>query len=248
MLPKLSQGVTTVVVGNCGISASPVSLRGEPPDPMNLLGQRDDFAYPTFADYTRAIEAAQPAVNVAALVGHTALRNNHMDRLDRSATRDEVMAMRDQLREALAHGAIGLSTGGLRLGDRGRHRRGQAAGRGPGRIRRALHHPPALGIRRHPGSHAGSLRHRPARPRAGGGVAPEMRRRRQLGPHQGSAVQAGERRPHAARGLRLLSVFGQLVHARPQAGHRRIRHRHHRRCRTPSRPAANCPPSPPTGT
>src|SRR5438105_3883920 len=38
MLPKLSQGVTTVVVGNCGISAAPVNLRGEPPDPMNLLG------------------------------------------------------------------------------------------------------------------------------------------------------------------------------------------------------------------
>ncbi len=36
--PKLSQGVTTVVVGNCGISASPVRLRGEVPDPMNLLG------------------------------------------------------------------------------------------------------------------------------------------------------------------------------------------------------------------
>src|SRR5580704_15002409 len=32
MLPKLSQGVTTVIVGNCGISASPVQLRGEPPD------------------------------------------------------------------------------------------------------------------------------------------------------------------------------------------------------------------------
>ena len=100
-----------MVVGNCGISASPVSLRGDPPDPMNLLGQRDDFAYPTFAAYTRAIEAAQPAVNVAALVGHTALRNNHMDRLDRAATRDEVLAMREQLRDALAHGAIGLSTG-----------------------------------------------------------------------------------------------------------------------------------------
>src|ERR1039458_6224581 len=38
MLPKISQGVTTVVVGNCGISASPVSLKGNPPDPMNLLG------------------------------------------------------------------------------------------------------------------------------------------------------------------------------------------------------------------
>src|SRR5690606_19284653 len=66
MLPKLSQGVTTVVVGNCGISASPVSLRAAPPDPMNLLGGREDFNYPSFSDYTRAIEAARPAVNVAA--------------------------------------------------------------------------------------------------------------------------------------------------------------------------------------
>lgn len=111
MLPKLSQGVTTVVVGNCGISAAPVSLRGDPPDPMNLLGGRQAFSYPTFADYTRAVDAAQPSVNVAALVGHTALRSNHMDRLDRRATVAETQAMRAQLREALEHGALGLSTG-----------------------------------------------------------------------------------------------------------------------------------------
>lgn len=111
MLPKLSQGVTTVVVGNCGISAAPVTLRGAPPDPMNLLGGREDFVYPSFADYTRAVDAARPTVNVAALVGHTALRNNHMDRLDRCATAAEIAAMRAQLREALQHGAIGLSTG-----------------------------------------------------------------------------------------------------------------------------------------
>lgn len=111
MLPKLSQGVTTVVVGNCGISAAPVSLRGDPPDPMNLLGEREAFAYPTFADYTRAVDAARPSVNVAALVGHTALRSNHMGRLDRPATAAETDAMRAQLREALEHGALGLSTG-----------------------------------------------------------------------------------------------------------------------------------------
>src|ERR1700686_975396 len=86
MLPKLSQGVTTVIVGNCGISAAPVQLRGEPPDPMNLLGGSDQFRYPTFAAYVAAIHEAQPGVNVGALVGHTALRNNHMDRLDRTAT------------------------------------------------------------------------------------------------------------------------------------------------------------------
>ena len=87
MLPKISQGVTTVIVGNCGISASPVALKGDPPDPMNLLGERDAFNYPTFAAYVEAVNAARPAVNVGALIGHTALRNNQMDRLDRAATR-----------------------------------------------------------------------------------------------------------------------------------------------------------------
>ncbi len=42
-LAKISQGVTTVIVGNCGISASPTVLAGDPPDPMNLLGSRRDF-------------------------------------------------------------------------------------------------------------------------------------------------------------------------------------------------------------
>jgi len=111
MLPKLSQGVTTVIVGNCGISASPVVLHGEPPDPMNLLGPAEAFVYPTFAAYVEAIAQAQPAINVAALVGHTALRQNHLDRLDRDATAAEIDAMRRQLREALEHGALGLSTG-----------------------------------------------------------------------------------------------------------------------------------------
>lgn len=55
-LPKLSQGVTTVVVGNCGISAAPVRLHGEPPDPLNLLGPAAAFGYPTFAAYRAAVE------------------------------------------------------------------------------------------------------------------------------------------------------------------------------------------------
>jgi len=111
MLPKLSQGVTTVIVGNCGISASPVYLRGEPPDPMNLLGDAAAFRYPTFAAYVAAVRDARPAVNVGALIGHTSLRNNHMDRLDRTATGDEIAAMRVQLQEALDGGALGLSSG-----------------------------------------------------------------------------------------------------------------------------------------
>ena len=111
MLPKLSQGVTTVVTGNCGISAAPVLRDNSLPDPMNLLGKPEGFRFATFADYVAAVKDVVPAVNVAALVGHTALRSNHMDRLDRAATAAEVAAMRGQLEEALAGGALGLSTG-----------------------------------------------------------------------------------------------------------------------------------------
>src|SRR5438067_10126449 len=81
MLPKITQGVTTVIVGNCGISASPVALKGDPPDPMNLLGPAAAFAYPRFIDYRNAVDGTKPAGNVAALVGHTPLRSNHMDDL-----------------------------------------------------------------------------------------------------------------------------------------------------------------------
>jgi N-acyl-D-amino-acid deacylase len=111
MLPKISQGITTVVVGNCGISASPVTLTGVLPDPMNLLGAPEDFNYADFASYKNAVNKAQPAVNVAALIGHTALRNNHMDRLDRVATQTEIELMRVQLRDSLTEGALGLSSG-----------------------------------------------------------------------------------------------------------------------------------------
>ncbi|WGL16153.1 D-aminoacylase [Microbulbifer bruguierae] len=108
---KISQGVTTVIVGNCGISASPVTLESDPPDPLNLLGDRSRFAYPQFSDYARAVQKARPNVNVAALVGHTSLRNNHMDNLQRTASVAELAAMRAQLRSALEQGAIGLSSG-----------------------------------------------------------------------------------------------------------------------------------------
>lgn len=111
MLPKISQGITTVIVGNCGISASPVTLKNNLPDPMNLLGSKEDFCFPDLATYKQAVNKTVPAVNVAALIGHTALRNNHLNRLDRSATDYEIAAMRLQLRDALTEGALGLSSG-----------------------------------------------------------------------------------------------------------------------------------------
>jgi len=111
MTPKISQGVTTVIAGNCGISAAMLRFEGAVDEPFNLLGAREDFAYATFADYRRAIEAATPRVNVAALVGHSALRVLCLEDLSRPATATERQRMDELLREALAEGALGLSSG-----------------------------------------------------------------------------------------------------------------------------------------
>lgn len=110
-LPKISQGVTTVIVGNCGLSASPVRLKDNPPDPLNLLGTQQDFRFNKFEEYTKAVNSIQPAVNVAALVGHTSLRVNSMDDLFKTASPYEIDAMQEDLEESLAAGALGLSTG-----------------------------------------------------------------------------------------------------------------------------------------
>lgn len=110
-LPKISQGVTSVIVGNCGISAAPVQLSGRPPEPLNLLGDESDFPFESFAEYVDAVNEQQPAINVAALVGHTSLRINHVGDLQRAATSDECRLMQRDVEKAMSQGAIGLSTG-----------------------------------------------------------------------------------------------------------------------------------------
>jgi N-acyl-D-amino-acid deacylase len=108
MLPKISQGVTTVIVGNCGISLAPLVSASVPP-PLNLLG--NDYAHPSMAAYIAAVEAVVPAVNVAALVGHSTLRVATMDDPYRPANRGEQAHMAALLRESMDAGAIGLSSG-----------------------------------------------------------------------------------------------------------------------------------------
>ncbi len=110
MAPKVSQGVTTVVVGNCGISLAPIAPV-DPPPPMNLLGDRTAFRFTRMADYAAAVDAAAPSVNVAALVGHSTLRVGTMADITGKASPAEIDAMRARLEDCLAAGAIGFSTG-----------------------------------------------------------------------------------------------------------------------------------------
>jgi N-acyl-D-amino-acid deacylase len=108
--PKLSQGVTTVITGNCGVSLAPLCSPVAPPAPLDLLGS-DAWRFERFGDYLDALEQARPALNAACLVGHSTLRVRHMARLDRVADSDEARRMAEDLADALASGAIGLSTG-----------------------------------------------------------------------------------------------------------------------------------------
>ena len=82
MTCKISQGVTTVVTGNCGISLAPLSPDAPRPMPLSLL-TGDEHAprasFSRFADYLDAVRRAPSSVNVAAMVGHTSLRVMTMD-------------------------------------------------------------------------------------------------------------------------------------------------------------------------
>jgi N-acyl-D-amino-acid deacylase len=109
-LPKVSQGVTTVIVGNCGISLAPLVHPNVPP-PLYLLGGPGKHVFPTMGAYAAAVDAARPAVNVAALVGHSTLRVATMSDPYRLATPTEQSAMVELAREAMDAGAIGFSTG-----------------------------------------------------------------------------------------------------------------------------------------
>ncbi|WP_431281088.1 N-acyl-D-amino-acid deacylase family protein [Humitalea sp. 24SJ18S-53] len=112
MLCKTSQGVTTVVVGNCGISLSPVTMATRPPPPLDGVCAPEWWIFDSFAAYADRLRANPSAVNTLALIGHMSLRIGAMGRdLDRPATDREAEAMRKQLAQALAEGAVGLSTG-----------------------------------------------------------------------------------------------------------------------------------------
>src|SRR6267142_990427 len=114
MAPKVSQGVTTVIAGNCGCSLAPApnGMRRPVTPPLDLLDDAGDwFRFATFRDYVDELAAHPPATNCALLVGHTMLRVQTMDHLERAASRSEIARMRELADEALEAGALGVSTG-----------------------------------------------------------------------------------------------------------------------------------------
>jgi len=114
MTPKVSQGVTTVVAGNCGISLAPAprGMKAPVAVPLDLLDDAGGwFRFRTFKDYVAELKAKPAATNCALLVGHSMLRVQTMDDTERPATDAEIGKMRAMVDEAMSAGAIGVSTG-----------------------------------------------------------------------------------------------------------------------------------------
>src|SRR5207244_5763734 len=111
MAVKGSQGVTTVVCANCGVSAAPY-VRSDIGHFLSLIVKKQENVSKNFAAFAAKVDAAKPAINGAFLIGHGTLRMNAMgDELGRTATAAEIGVMRDLLDQSLEQGAIGMSSG-----------------------------------------------------------------------------------------------------------------------------------------
>ena len=113
MPSTIRQGVTTVVVGNCGASPFPASSATELAswvgDDHELPG--DGLHFDSFGEFLARVDAARPATHVAALIGHGSVRELTMALDRRAPTAAELAEMRQRVTEAMDAGALGLSTG-----------------------------------------------------------------------------------------------------------------------------------------
>jgi len=116
-------GVTSVVLGNCGVTFAPVR-RGQEQWLAELMESVEDIPaasiidglewnWETYGDYLRALDALPKGVNVGGMLGHCALRHYAMEErgLDEApAGDDDIALMCELVDEAMRAGALGFST------------------------------------------------------------------------------------------------------------------------------------------
>ena len=115
-------GVTTIVMGNCGVGVAPVKpetrdilmqdLVNVEAIPYDVMQAGIDWQWETYGEYLDAIGSRGLGLNVAGLVAFTPLRHYVMgeESFERQATEDEIATMRHLLREAMEAGAFGFTT------------------------------------------------------------------------------------------------------------------------------------------
>jgi N-acyl-D-amino-acid deacylase len=121
--PSCYHGVTSVVMGNCGVGFAPCRvadrdylmflMEGVEDVPRAAMAAGIPWEWESFGEYYRYLDSISLGLNVGAHVGHCALRIHAMG--ERGATEeragpDDLAAMQGALREAMAAGALGVST------------------------------------------------------------------------------------------------------------------------------------------
>ena len=121
--PSAGHGVTTLVMGNCGVGFAPVHpgqedwliqlMEGVEDIPGTALAEGMTWGWETFPQYLDALDGRQFAVDVGTQIPHGAVRGYVMgDRGARNepATPEDIAAMADIVQEAIEAGALGFST------------------------------------------------------------------------------------------------------------------------------------------
>ena len=124
LAPSSWHGVTSVLMGNCGVGFAPLRpgdadrlvrlMEGVEEIPGSVLYEGLDWKWETFADFLSRLEQQPHAINVATQIPHDPVRLYVMgDRAARQeeATPDDIFAMQTIVRDALLAGAFGFSTG-----------------------------------------------------------------------------------------------------------------------------------------
>ena len=123
--PSPANGVTTVVIGNCGFTIAPCkpehrdltmrNLEHVEGMPLEALRAGVDWGFETYPEYLDLLERKGSVPNVASFCGHSSVRVNVMgeEAMKREATDAEVAQMKRIVREAMDAGSIGFSTSTL---------------------------------------------------------------------------------------------------------------------------------------
>ncbi len=107
------QGVTTLVIGNCGWSPAPLTdvNKDEVINEIKKEHPEVTIGWETFNEYLNALESLKPSVNIAPLVGHGTVRSAVLGFTSSKPTESDLMKMRELVKEAMEAGALGISTG-----------------------------------------------------------------------------------------------------------------------------------------
>ena len=108
---NILQGITTVIVGNCGFGAA-----GSEAGKVQMKAINEPSAdlpdWAVYAGYLEEVDKTSPALNVAALIGHHTARRQAMGGIEnRPPTDNEMADMLASVEEGMEAGAVGMSTG-----------------------------------------------------------------------------------------------------------------------------------------